>query len=595
MMKAAVRNVNEKIRKKLKGRLQLKLTFPVLLVVAATLLVMLLICMVYYQSTYQEREISNQRKQMDKVVYSISTMQNMVENVSKQIVVSEVVQGSIRTPIKPSAEYFVASDNIRSALGTYTFIMDYIQEILIYTKDGQSYSSSQFRDKFEPSQEQWYLDFKKTGEDKGYTKVHTATVTQNGRTKQVISYVLTYYSVSDYNEELGDLIISLDYAVIEKMANLDMSFLEGYAIYDKNGESVLQNGKIGKTYGEIRNISSQPVNQDNNQFTDQRGNIYLVSKELKNDWIMVTKISGNYLQRQILLVEILFILVFAALALLIVFALSKNIRKVVEPINRLSLAAEQFGQGNFDVAVNVSTGDEVEILANAFNKMVRDVQHYTEMSLEHEKIMRKSQVDQLLLQINPHFIYNTLNSIVYMARSNGDRDIEEFVNAFISLLQSTLHVENKIYMTLGEEIKNVENYLILQKYRYMDKFEEKINCSEELKAYLVPRVILQPIVENAIFHGIAPMEGKGKLVVSVEVIENKLRIVVADNGIGMSEEMIQRLLNEEFVGRGGMRKIGVANVYHRIKEICGEEYGFRVESREKSGTKVIIDLPLKVE
>ncbi len=588
MMKAAISRISEKFKKKKMGSLQPKLTLPVLLAVAATFLVILLICIVYYKSAYREREISNQRKQMDKVVYGISTMQSTVENVSKQIVVSEVVQGRIRYPVKPSAEYFVASDNIRNALGTYTFIMDYIQEILIYTKEGNTCSSSLFRDKFEPNKEGWYMDFKQTGEGKGYTKVHTATISQNGRTRNVISYVLTYYSVLDYNQELGDLIISLDYASMEKMATVDMSLLEGYAIYDKRGEHVLGNGEIGIPYSEIKNISDE-------QFTDEDGNIYLISKELGNDWVMVTEISGRLLQRQILLVEISIVFAFVVLALLIVFALSHNIRKVVEPINRLSLAAEQFGRGNFDVSVDVSTGDEVEILANAFNKMVQNVQHYTEMSVEHEKIIRRSQVDQLLLQINPHFIYNTLNSIVYMARIEGNQDIEEFVNAFISLLQSTLHVENKIYISLEEEIKNVENYLILQKYRYMDKFEEVIHCPEELKTYMVPKVILQPIVENAIFHGVAPMEGKGKLVVSVEKKQNKLHIVVEDNGIGMSDDMIKRLFDDEYVGGGGMRKIGIANVYRRIKEICGEEYGFRIESAKGAGTRVIIDLPLKVE
>lgn len=585
-----MRERSKRIRRKFKQSktLQSKLTAPILLAVAATFLLLLLGCITYYKNAYLEQEISNQQKQMEKVVYGISTMQNTVENISKQIVISEVVQGSIRYPVKATAEYFVAADNIRNALGTYTFIMDYIQEILIYTKEGNAYSSSQFRERFEPEKEEWYSNFKKTGEKKGYTEIHPATISQSGRTKNVISYILTYYSVEDYNQELGDLIISLDYEAIEKMATLDMSLLEGYSIYDKHGEYILGNGETGISFEEIRTM-------DEKQFTDSDGNIYLISRELENDWIMTAEISGRLLRRQILSVEALIMGAFAALALLIIFVISRNIKKVVEPINRLGLAAEQFGKGNFDVSVEVRTGDEVEILADAFNKMVRDVQHFTEISVEHEKAIRRSQVDQLLLQINPHFIYNTLNSIVYMARIEGNQDIEAFVNAFISLLQSTLRVENKVYITLEEEIQNVQNYLILQKYRYMDKFEAEINCPKELMKYQVPKVILQPLVENAIFHGIAPMEGKGKLVVSVEKAEKLLRIIVEDNGIGMTEDMVKRLFEAEYVSRGGMRKIGVENVYRRIKEICGEEYGFRIKSSSGTGTKVTIDLPLEQE
>lgn len=586
-MTRLIRRMNERIMKKIRGSLQLKLLLPVLMVVVVIFLTILFTCIVYYKNAYLESEINYQKKQMDKAIYGISTMQSTIENVSKQIVVSEVVQGKIRNPVKTSADYFVDSKKIRNALGTYTFIMDYIQEIMIYTKEGNTYSSSMLRDDFEPLNEQWYLDFKQSGAKKGYTKIHTGSVYHSGRKRQLISYVLTYYSLTDYHQELGNLVISLDYESVQKMATLDMEFLEGYAFFDQYGEKVLGQGTIDMSYEDILNVSG-------NQFTDESGNIFLISKELENDWVMVTEISGHLLERQIMFVEILIICVFIVLALLIVFTLSYNVRKVVEPINRLSLVVEQFGKGNFDVSVEVSTGDEVEILANAFNKMGKDVQHYTEMSVEHEKIIRKSKVDQLLLQINPHFIYNTLNSIVYMARIEKNQNIETFVNAFISLLQNTLRVENEIYTSLGEEIRNVENYLILQKYRYMDKFEAEIKCQEELRAYLIPKVILQPIVENAIFHGIAPMEEKGKLKISVEAIKKKLRVIVEDDGVGMPDERIRQVFESEHVGRNGMKKIGVVNVQRRIKEICGDEYGLHIESQEGVGTRVVIDLPLKM-
>lgn len=332
---------------------------------------------------------------------------------------------------------------------------------------------------------------------------------------------------------------------------------------------------------------------DTGRYVDEEGNICLISDELSNGWIMVTEISGHLLHRQILLVEIMIVVAFLIVAFLMLAVLFVNIRKVVRPINRLSVAAEQFGTGNFDVSVGVTTGDEVEILANAFNKMVKDVQRYTEMSVEHEKIIRMSQVDQLLLQINPHFIYNTLNSITYMARMEGNKEIEKFVNAFISLLQNTLRVENKIFITLEEELKNVENYLILQKYRYMDKFREEIVCPAELSKYLVPKVILQPVVENAIFHGIAPMEGQGELRIKVEKKEDRLRITVSDNGIGISEDMKDRLFDDKYTVKNGMRRIGIANVSQRIRDICGDRYGVHIESKIGEGTAVIIDLPLK--
>ena len=148
---------------------------------------------------------------------------------------------------------------------------------------------------------------------------------------------------------------------------------------------------------------------------------------------------------------------------------------------------------------------------------------------------------------------------------------------------------------MEEEIKNVENYLILQKYRYENKFEEVIDCSEKLREYLVPKVILQPIVENAIFHGIAPLDGSGKLFISVRREQNYLCIIVEDNGVGMSENTIKTLFDEKYIEQSGMRKIGMANVRQRIKEICGDEYGFSIESKEGKGTRVVIHLPIKIQ
>lgn len=567
-------------------KLQKKLTIPVLLTITVIFMVMLFIIIGYYHKSYKDREIKSQRAQMDQAIASISMTQSTVENIAKQIAVSTVVQNDINVPEQAVANNYVSQTSAKNALRTYTYVMDYIQEIMIYTNTKRTYSSMQSRDKFYPEKEEWYAEFKADGKTKGYTNVHMSAPTQNGRTRKVISYILTYYSVENYEQKLGNLIISLDYSYLENLATRDMSLLEGYAVYDDEGTSVIQNGRIGLDYETLKD------NMDG-KITDKYGNIYLVSKGMNQGWIMVTEISSHLMQKKIIVVEVFLIFIFVILMVLIVGILSTSIKKVVHPINRLSEAAAQFGKGNFDVSVDVRTGDEIEVLANVFNKMVQDVQHYTKMSLEHEKAIRRSQVDQLLLQINPHFIYNTLNSIVYMAKIKGDSAIIEFTNAFISLLQGTLRVENAVYISLEEELKNVENYLVLQKYRYMDKFDEKIECPDRLLHCMVPKVILQPIVENAIFHGIASMDGRGLLSIIVTQQEKNLQIVVEDSGVGMSKEAAAELLNGHQENRGGMRKIGIANVYRRIKEICGEEYGFMVQSNVGEGTRVIITLPMK--
>ena len=248
--------------------------------------------------------------------------------------------------------------------------------------------------------------------------------------------------------------------------------------------------------------------------------------------------------------------------------------------------------------MDIHTQDEVEDLADAFNRMVVDIHDLMDTSVEHEKKIQQMQTENLLLQINPHFIYNTMNSIVYMARMSGNTQIADFTNAFISLLQSTLRVRSSIYTPLEEELKNVRNYLILQSFRYEDKFTFEIDCPDELARCRIVSVMLQPVVENSIFHGIAPKDGPGsiRITVSSECTDPKtgpqtLRIVVRDDGIGMSRETLSQILAEDYVQKGGVHRIGVGNVRARIREVYGPPYDMHIESTPGEGTTVTIEIP----
>lgn len=581
-MKVQIEKTRIAIMRKFSGTIRIKLIIPVLFTVTAMSFFILFIFIRYYQISYESRETSSQLAQMEQALTAISMTQSAVENISKQIVVSAELQNEILDSEKSKSNGSMLKHSLRS----YMYVFEYIQEIMIYTIEEETYSSMRSRDEFHPEEEAWYYSFWYENKKKGYTDVHISYPVQNGSTQKVISYVMTYYSIENYPQKLGNLVISVDQAYIENLAALDISFLKGYAIFNENGNEVISNGTIELSYAELEKIESE-------SYKDEKGNIYLILKDSTSSWMMVSEISKEIMQKKIRMVLGILVLGFVLLIILIAIILEKNINRVVQPINQLSEAAKQFGSGNSEVNVDVHTGDEVEILADVFNKMVRDVQRYTATSLQYEKSLRKSQIDQLLLQINPHFIYNTLNSIVYMAKQEGNLEIVEFTNSFISLLQNTLHIEKAIFITLEEELKNVENYIVIQRYRYRDKFDTKIECPNNLKKFMVPKVILQPIVENSIFHGIAPMEGHGQLYISVLDDVSGIKIVIEDNGVGIRDEIKNELFKNNIESSSGMRKIGIANVQNRIKEIYGEEYGFIIESQINVGTRIIINLPMK--
>lgn len=212
-------------------------------------------------------------------------------------------------------------------------------------------------------------------------------------------------------------------------------------------------------------------------------------------------------------------------------------------------------------------------------------------SINHEKEIQKMQMENLMLQINPHFIYNTMNSIVYMARMSGKPEIADFTNAFISLLQNTLKVRNSIYNDLGDELKNVKNYLYLQEFRYGNKFTYELICPEEFKECRVLNVMLQPVVENAIFHGIAPKDGPGRIEIRCERESDSLKVTVADDGMGIAEDMLKTILREDYTQNSGVHKIGLGNVRKRIQDTFGERYTLVVKSEVGKGTQVIMTVP----
>ena len=282
--------------------------------------------------------------------------------------------------------------------------------------------------------------------------------------------------------------------------------------------------------------------------------------------------------------------------LLLLIILYQDVDRITRPLHKLSAASKCIGEGNFDTRVEINTTDEIQELGDTINTMAENLQRYIKKSIAYEKDMVNMEIDRLMLQINPHFIYNTLSTISYMAEEEGNDRIARFSNAFIALLQDTLRADTDNYFTtLQQEIKNVDNYVTLQKFKYEDKVEVFYEIPQELLECRVPNILLQPIVENALFHGIVPKTGPGMIIILAYHDKGRLCICVQDNGVGMGEENLQAVLQDKKLTTGTQRKIGVGNVRNRIQYIYGEEYGLEIKSILDVGTSVILRLPCEYE
>lgn len=282
--------------------------------------------------------------------------------------------------------------------------------------------------------------------------------------------------------------------------------------------------------------------------------------------------------------------VFAVGSLCVILLSAFISAKISHPIKQLERSMKMVEQGRFDINIDVMGEAEVAQLSKTFNIMVARIKFLMSQIVLEQEAKRKSEINALQAQINPHFLYNTLDSIVWMAEHEKNGDVITMVTALAKLFRISIS-KGKNIITVNEELEHVRNYLIIQMKRYKSKFDFEIEAQEEILNYKTLKLILQPIVENAIYHGIEYMVDKGLIKITVGVVDGKLLYQVRDNGLGMEPEVCKNLLVKESKSEVDSG-VGVKNVHERIQLSFGKEYGLEIESELEIGTNVSIWLPL---
>ena len=267
--------------------------------------------------------------------------------------------------------------------------------------------------------------------------------------------------------------------------------------------------------------------------------------------------------------------------------------KISNPIKRLDGSVREIESGNLDVEIVPSGSYEVEHLGKSIKNMLGRIKVLMSDLVAEHNAKRKSEFDTLQSQINPHFLYNTLDIIVWMIENENSDKAVNIVTALAKFFRISLS-KGKNIITVKDEVEHVRNYLMIQNMRFKNRFEYSIDVDEEVLSYSSLKLMLQPLVENAIYHGMEFMDGDGEIDVKVFKEDDSLYFTITDNGLGMSEDMVETLLSKDFVPSKKGSGIGVKNVNERIKLYFGSEYGLKVESEPDEGTKITIHLPAVV-
>ncbi len=258
-----------------------------------------------------------------------------------------------------------------------------------------------------------------------------------------------------------------------------------------------------------------------------------------------------------------------------------------KPVNQLASAMGEFEKDaqKFEF-VQVNGTSEIAALSNSFGHMVVQIQELMEKVRQEEITLRKTELNALQAQINPHFLYNTLDSIAWMCEEGRNREAEEMTNSLAKLFRISISKGHEL-ITLEKELQHAQSYLMIQKYRYKNQFTFTFTVDPGTLQYLCNKITLQPIIENSIVHGLN-MVDEGKIRIGICQEKDDILITIEDNGVGMTKEQCREILHRESLDRTG---IGIKNVNDRIKIYFGEKYGLNITSEPDEGTLVLIRIP----
>ncbi|OKP86928.1 histidine kinase [Paenibacillus helianthi] len=261
---------------------------------------------------------------------------------------------------------------------------------------------------------------------------------------------------------------------------------------------------------------------------------------------------------------------------------------IASPIRKLERTVKLVGEGDLNTPIDVSGAYEVEQLSRRFNMMLQRIRQLMDQIIYEQETKRKGELEVLQSQINPHFLYNTLNSVIRLAERGKTDEVVTMIQSLSKFFRISLS-KGKNMITMQEELDHIRHYLVIQSFRFKNKFRYEIKAQDEVLTYQTIKLILQPIVENALYHGIEMMPDEGLITITAELQEGMIVIRISDNGLGMNQETLKTILSGGKTSGGS--GVGVRNVNERIGLVYGREYGLTFESEIEEGTTVTVIFP----
>ena len=479
---------------------------------------------------------------------------------------------------------------------------DQVLNLALISKEGEPVSvvpAARFRKNFDVSQEEWFVNALNKTENIHFTRPHVQKLFEKGSNgyRWVISMSRAVEITTGGSTEQAVLLIDMAYQGLDSVLD-EVSLGNGGYIYlmDSMGEIIwhpkfelIASGRVKENNLTAATYSDGSIEEEFNN----TARTVVIKTVGYTGWKLVgvikgTGISLNTIKTRLFIVFVIFLIIF-----IVVLINSYISFRVTDPIRELEKSVKKLEEGNLDADIYMGGSYEIQHLGKSVQDMKYRIKGLMQdIVTEHEE-KRKSEFDSLQAQINPHFLYNTLDIIVWQIENEKQSEAVHTVTALARFFRLSLG-KGKNIVTVKAEIDHVKNYLMIQHMRFKNKFDYEFEIAEDVLELSSLKLMLQPMVENAIYHGMEFMDGDGLIKIKAWREADELYLSVTDNGLGMTEDKVSLVLaGKSNSGNGRGSGIGVKNVNERIKLYFGDKYGLKIDSEPDVGTTIIIHLPAK--
>ena len=477
---------------------------------------------------------------------------------------------------------------------------DAVSNIALLSKDGElltAVPAARLKPDLDVTREEWFKDTLEHPENLHFSMPHVQNIFDNSENQY--RWVITLSRAVEITEGTstaqGVLLIDMTYSSLQYMLDNILLGDQGYLYLISSGGGLIYHPKMQliDVGLEEENIKAASTYRDGNYRETWQGKERdIIAKTVGyTGWKIIGVVPEqgftlNGVKTQLFMV---FVVAFFLFLLAVINAYISS--KITAPIKELEKSVNALEAGELDTDIDIGGSYEIQHLGRSIGEMARRIQVLMEDIVAQHESKRKSEFDTLQSQINPHFLYNTLDIIVWMIENEQKQEAVKIVTALARFFRISLS-KGKSIIPVGDELEHVRNYLTIQQKRFKNKFTYRIQASDEVLNLASLKLMLQPLVENAIYHGMEFMDGDGEILVKAELKDGGLCFTIADNGLGMTEKQVEGLLTGETKSSSGKGSgIGVKNVNERIRLYFGESYGLTILSEPDEGTAIKIRLP----